>query len=41
VLTGVRSVAELDDNAAMLEVPVPAELWEDLRARRLLSADYQ
>ena len=41
VLTGVRSVAELDDNAAMLEVPIPAELWEDLRARRLLSADYQ
>jgi D-threo-aldose 1-dehydrogenase len=36
VLTGVRTVAELDENARMLRLPIPAGLWAELRAERLL-----
>lgn len=36
VLTGVRTVAELDENARMLRLPIPADLWAELRAERLL-----
>jgi aryl-alcohol dehydrogenase-like predicted oxidoreductase len=36
VLTGVRSVAELDENARMLRLPIPADLWAELHAERLL-----
>jgi D-threo-aldose 1-dehydrogenase len=36
VLTGVRSVAEFDENARMLRLPIPADLWAELRAERLL-----
>lgn len=32
VLTGVRSPAEIDQNVAMMNVPIPVELWSDLRA---------
>lgn len=39
VLTGARSVAELDENVAMLKVPVPAALWDDLRHQGLIAAD--
>jgi D-threo-aldose 1-dehydrogenase len=31
VLTGARSVAELDENLAMLQTPIGAALWEALR----------
>jgi D-threo-aldose 1-dehydrogenase len=31
VLTGVRSVAELDENERMFRFPVPDALWQDLR----------
>lgn len=39
VLTGARSVAELEENVAMAKVPVPAALWDDLRHRGLIAAD--
>jgi D-threo-aldose 1-dehydrogenase len=32
VLTGARSAEELRDNVAMFETPVPADLWNALRA---------
>ena len=32
VLTGCRSVAELEENVSMLEAPVPDELWKELDA---------
>jgi D-threo-aldose 1-dehydrogenase len=38
VLSGARSVAELDENIAMFQTPIPAALWDDLRAEGLLDA---
>ncbi|MFI5475454.1 aldo/keto reductase [Streptomyces cacaoi] len=38
VLTGARSAAEVDDTLALLTRPVPAALWDDLRAEGLLPA---
>lgn len=37
VLTGARSVAELDENLAMSRVPIPAGLWDDLRRQGLIA----
>ncbi|MEY9947425.1 aldo/keto reductase [Kitasatospora sp. GAS1066B] len=39
VLVGLRSAAQAQDAAAMLRLPVPDALWEDLRATGLLAAD--
>ena len=39
VLAGPRSVAELDDTIAMTRVPIPAALWDTLRAGGLLPPD--
>ena len=39
VLTGVRSSAELAENAAMLSLPIPPQMWEELRAEDLLSQE--
>jgi D-threo-aldose 1-dehydrogenase len=36
LLLGARSVAELDENLELLSMPVPAELWDDLRRERLI-----
>lgn len=36
VLSGARSVAELEENLAMFRVEIPAELWQDLIAQGLL-----
>jgi D-threo-aldose 1-dehydrogenase len=36
VLSGARSVAELEENIAMFQTPIPAALWDDLRAEGLL-----
>ena len=36
VLSGARSVAELEENIAMFQTPIPATLWDDLRAEGLL-----
>ncbi|CAN5778865.1 aldo/keto reductase [soil metagenome] len=39
VLTGVRSVAELETNVRMAGVPIPPEMWTELKAEGLLPAD--
>lgn len=39
VLNGARSVAEVEENERMLRWPVPAALWEELRAEGLLPAE--
>jgi D-threo-aldose 1-dehydrogenase len=39
VLSGARSVAEVEENVAMFRVPIPAALWDDLRSARLLAED--
>jgi D-threo-aldose 1-dehydrogenase len=39
VLAGSRSVAEIEQNAAMLRHPIPADLWAELKAEDLLPAD--
>ena len=39
VLSGARSVAELEENVAMFRVAIPPALWDDLRAEGLLGAD--
>jgi D-threo-aldose 1-dehydrogenase len=36
VLTGVKSVGELEANARLFNAPIPAELWDDLRTEGLL-----
>jgi D-threo-aldose 1-dehydrogenase len=36
VLTGARRDGELDENCALFDLPIPAELWQDLRAQGLL-----
>jgi len=38
VVVGVRSVAHLDEYPALLAEPIPARLWDDLRAEGLLPA---
>jgi D-threo-aldose 1-dehydrogenase len=38
VLAGSRSVAEVEENAAMFAVPIPDDLWAELRAEGLLAA---
>jgi D-threo-aldose 1-dehydrogenase len=37
VLTGCQSVAEVEENVAMFEHPIPAALWADLRTAGLLA----
>jgi D-threo-aldose 1-dehydrogenase len=32
VLVGARSAAEMEQDADLLEVPIPAELWDALAA---------
>jgi D-threo-aldose 1-dehydrogenase len=39
VLLGFRSIDQLDRNLAWLDVPIPTELWTDLRDQGLLRAD--
>jgi D-threo-aldose 1-dehydrogenase len=36
VLTGARRDTELTENIALFDLPIPAELWPDLRAEGLL-----
>jgi D-threo-aldose 1-dehydrogenase len=36
VVAGVRKVSHLDDTVAMMQVPIPDDLWDDLRAEGLL-----
>ena len=37
-MAGVRSVSELEENVRMFELPVPAALWQELKAEGLLPA---
>lgn len=39
VLTGTRSAAELEENAALLAHPIPPALWDALRSAGLLDPD--
>jgi D-threo-aldose 1-dehydrogenase len=39
VAAGVRTIAHLDDTVAMLQVPIPDDLWDELRAEGLLPAE--
>lgn len=39
ILSGARSIAEIDDNVAMFQYPIPSELWDDLRSAGLLRDD--
>lgn len=39
VLTGVRSVAEIEQNVAMFQMAIPDDLWQDLRSEGLLPAE--
>lgn len=39
VVSGARSVAEVDENVAMFRVDIPAALWDDLRSAGLLGED--
>lgn len=38
VLPGMRSLAELDENRALMNVAIPAAFWRDLRAQGLIDA---
>jgi D-threo-aldose 1-dehydrogenase len=37
VLVGSRAVAEIDENVAMFRHHIPADLWQELKAERLIS----
>jgi D-threo-aldose 1-dehydrogenase len=39
VIPGAVSAAEVEANAALLETPIPAALWSDLRSTGLIRAD--
>ena len=38
VIPGARSVAEVEDNIRMVEFPIPADLWAELKQQRLIAA---
>jgi D-threo-aldose 1-dehydrogenase len=38
VIPGARSVAEVDENVALVEYPIPGELWADLKHDGLIDA---
>ena len=39
VLTGARSVAEIEQNVEMFTMPIPDALWEELRSESLIPAE--
>jgi D-threo-aldose 1-dehydrogenase len=39
ILTGVRSPAEIEQNARMMRFPIPAALWAELKREQLLPED--
>jgi D-threo-aldose 1-dehydrogenase len=39
VLCGVRSVTELESNVSLLNWPIPADLWREIRAEGLIETD--
>ena len=38
VIPGARSLAEVEENARMVELPIPAELWAELKQAGLIAA---
>jgi D-threo-aldose 1-dehydrogenase len=38
VIPGARAVAEVEDNIRMVEYPIPADLWAELKQEKLLAA---
>jgi D-threo-aldose 1-dehydrogenase len=38
VIPGARSVAEVEENVKMVEYPIPAELWAELKQQGLIAA---
>jgi D-threo-aldose 1-dehydrogenase len=38
VIPGARSVAELEENVRLVEVPIPTDLWGELRHEGLIAA---
>jgi D-threo-aldose 1-dehydrogenase len=36
VLVGVRSAAELEENLEMLRIPIPSEVWKELKKHKLI-----
>jgi D-threo-aldose 1-dehydrogenase len=39
VIAGVRSIAHLDEYPALMAVPIPTDLWAELRAEGLIRSD--
>ena len=39
VIPGARSVAEVEENARLVELPIPAELWAELKKAGLIAAE--
>ncbi len=39
VVTGARSVAELEENVRLMQHPIPGQLWRDLKSEGLLPAE--
>ncbi len=39
LIAGVRTIEHLDEYPALLRRPIPAELWDDLRAARLIAPE--
>ena len=39
VIPGARSLAEVEENVRMLELPIPGELWGELKQAGLIVAD--
>jgi D-threo-aldose 1-dehydrogenase len=38
VIPGARSIQEVEENLRMVEHPIPATLWADLKDRELIAA---
>jgi D-threo-aldose 1-dehydrogenase len=38
VIPGARSLAEVEENARMVEFPIPAQLWAELKDAGLIAA---
>jgi D-threo-aldose 1-dehydrogenase len=39
VLTGVRSVAELEENVRLFQQPIPGEFWDELKREGLMAEE--
>ena len=39
MIPGARTVAEMQENAAMMAAPIPGALWAELKAGNLLPAE--